>query len=121
MGTNYYHRTNICEHCGHYDQHHIGKSSAGWTFSFHGEKDPDPETNPLGGVVESYADWLERLKAGGKIFNEYEEEVTLPEFMLTVDRKRDEPNNHTDAMQTSDSARNWHDAEGHSFSEGEFS
>ena len=32
MGTNYYHRTNICLHCIRYDENHIGKSSGGWTL-----------------------------------------------------------------------------------------
>jgi len=50
MGTNYYHRTNICEKCGRFDETHIGKSSWGWTFSFHG---------PNG--VSSYANWLKTL------------------------------------------------------------
>ncbi len=36
MGINYYHRTNICKECGRYDERHIGKSSHGWQFSFHG-------------------------------------------------------------------------------------
>lgn len=35
MGTNYYVKTKKCEACGHKpDGIHLGKSSAGWQFSF---------------------------------------------------------------------------------------
>ena len=37
MGTNYYVAKNLCECCNRYDrEYHIGKSSYGWSFSFHG-------------------------------------------------------------------------------------
>ena len=76
MGTNYYHRTNICEHCDRYDENHIGKSSGGWVFSFHGERN-DVEWNFLGGgVIVSLDDWKARLK-GGKIFDEYGDEISV--------------------------------------------
>ena len=35
MSTNYYAKTNVCEHCNRFDELHIGKSSAGWCFSLH--------------------------------------------------------------------------------------
>ena len=36
MGTNYYLKLDICEHCRREsEQLHIGKSSAGWCFSLH--------------------------------------------------------------------------------------
>lgn len=123
MGTNYYHRTNICSHCDRYDEYHIGKSSMGWTFSFHGEKETIVEFNPLGKVVASFSDWKERLKKG-KIFNEYGEEILLEEFLKLVESKRDSEHNHTEycRIHHPDHAKQcWLDDEGNSFSEGEFS
>ena len=35
MGTNYYHVSSVCPHCGRGDEDlHIGKSSMGWAFCF---------------------------------------------------------------------------------------
>lgn len=123
MGTNFYHRTNICDHCNRYDEHHIGKSSGGWTFSFHGEREIDPEMNPLNEMITSFSDWKTRLK-DSKIFNEYDEEISLTEFLQLVEDKRDEKNNQTTycRIEHPDYAKNcWLDDEGNSFSEGEFS
>jgi hypothetical protein len=120
MGTNYYHRTNICECCNRYDETHIGKSSGGWTFSFQGFKKAyeDDETEE----VLSYADWLNRLQSGGKIFDEYGDEVSLDEFMALVEMKKGEKRNHTIYCRTHHPGLdNWLDADGHSFSAGEFS
>lgn len=88
MGTNYYHRTNICPHCNRYDEHHIGKSSAGWTFSFRGYHDYDELE------IKSYAEWLSILESGGVIYNEYGKEVTLDDFKALIEAKRNAPNNH---------------------------
>lgn len=123
MGTNYYHRTNICQHCNRYDEVHIGKSSHGWTFNFHGERESDPEFNPLGGIVISFADWKERLKEG-RIFDEHGKETSLEDFIQLVESKRDEKYNHATYCQTYHpdyASRSWLDDEGNSFSEGEFS
>ena len=35
MGTNFYIRYNKCSCCDRYDELHVGKSSYGWSFSFH--------------------------------------------------------------------------------------
>jgi hypothetical protein len=122
MGTNYYHRTNICEHCNRYNEHHIGKSSGGWTFSFHGER--NPESNSLGGVVISFSDWKSRLRKG-KIFDEYGDEISFNEFIELVEMKKDEKNNQTKHCRVSHPAyakeNCWLDEDGNSFSEGEFS
>lgn len=123
MGTNYYHRTNICPHCDRYDEHHIGKSSGGWTFGFHGEREEDSELNPLGGVVSSFSDWKTRLREG-KIFDEYEEEISFEKFLQLVEAKRNEKNNHTEYCRVNHSSHAidcWLDDDGNSFTEGEFS
>lgn len=124
MGTNYYHRTNICDHCDRYDVHHIGKSSGGWTFGFHGEREPDPEINPLGGVVASLKDWKSRLKSG-KIFDECDEEISLEELFELIESKRDAKLNHTTYCQKKHPSHAelscWLDDEGNSFTDSEFS
>jgi hypothetical protein len=123
MGTNYYHRTNICECCERYDEKHIGKSSAGWTFSFRGYpryKDYEPD-EPIF-AVESYDEWLDVLSTGGEIRNEYGELCTLDEFKALVEAKRPSPNNH--ALKYRDPRLpddNWVDKHGNSFTGREFS
>ncbi len=92
MGTNYFHRTNICEHCGRYNERHIGKSSAGWQFSFRGYRDEYHEGVP---EIRSYSCWLALLENSGKIFNEYGEAMSLENFKSLVEMKRIEPGNHT--------------------------
>ena len=125
MGTNYYHRTNICTTCHRFDSVHIGKSSAGWTFSFHGERDQNPDYNELGGVVASLDDWKRRIEElDGMIYDEYGEAITVEKFLALVESKRDSKLNHKtycDELHPSFAGRNWLDGEGHSFSEGEFS
>ena len=121
MGTNYYHRSNTCLCCDRYDEHHIGKSSAGWTFNFHGERDKNPEFNPLGETIVSFADWKKRLKIG-RIFDEYDEEISFEDFVKLIESKRNEKNNHTlYCRENHPEQKCWIDENGHSFSEGEFS
>ncbi len=87
MGTNYYHRYNICSECRRYDKRHIGKSSAGWQFSFKGWK--DSEGRP---AIKSWQDWKYILKTfkDGQIFDEYGKEwsygAMLPNMALRIFR-----------------------------------
>ncbi len=113
MGTNFYHVDGD-------KRHHIGKSSIGWTFTFHGEVSADSE---LGQVV-NYRQWLDRLEASGHIENEYGETVTLDQFKEAVEQKRGEPRNHCLYVREVHPNRSddcWLDPDGHSFTEGEFS
>ena len=110
MGTNYYHRKNTCEHCKRYDETHIGKSSAGWTFTFHATES-----------IKSYQDWLIELEKGGKIFDEYNREVTLDEFKDMVKYKSVETNNHATYCKNDKYDNSFLDDEGNSFINGEFS
>lgn len=118
MGTNYYQLTDRCEHCHRSKQRHIGKSSGGWTFSFHAI----PEEG-----IESYADWLRELELQPHIEDEYGQPVTLEEFKQVVESKRNAENNHTTYCMNSIYDRAYArencylDPEGHSFSRGEFS
>lgn len=111
MGTNYYHEPNtggVCGHCGHREEVervHIGKSSAGWTFSWHATE-----------TIRSAADWYVQLEAG-LIFDEYDRRHSLDDFKAMVEGKRDSPHHHAREYPQG----NFTDPEGHSFSEGGFS
>lgn len=117
MGTNYYQLIDRCEHCGRArENRHIGKSSAGWTFSFHAI----PEDN-----VNSYQDWLREFAISPWIQDEYGDLITVEDFKKMVEAKRESPYNHTtycEQHHPEHAARDCHlDNEGHSFSKGEFS
>lgn len=126
MGTNYYHRTNICAECGHYDERHIGKSSIGWQFSFRGynidRDDFDEEAKP---IIASWQDWKEVLKEG-KIFDEYGKEWSYDDFIAKVEKTKGKQN-HYDYLCDSPQygapylIDMWKDAEGWDFSSMEFS
>jgi hypothetical protein len=105
VGTNYYHRFNECSCCGRYDERHIGKSSAGWTFSFQAYQD-----------VNSFDEWKERLKEG-KIVDEYGVELTLEEFVEMVKSKQTNGKNHAITYPNDD---NFVDKDGYSFSNRDF-
>ena len=137
MGTNYYLRENLCEHCGRYETLHIGRSSAGWTFGFRGY--------PEGEGPRSAKEWRETMKKG-TIVDEYDREVTQDWFWMLVEGKKQW--NGRDAMNQArmaahgpgneremeysqvhkerwiaeaDGRENWLDDEGHGFSGYEFS
>jgi len=108
MGTNYYARTNICKECNRYDEIHIGKSSMGWTFTFHATD-----------RIKNYHDWkVFLLDKQAKIFDEYGEEITLEEFKKMIEAKRNSDHNHAIACKEEDS---YLDNEGNSMSAHEFS
>jgi hypothetical protein len=120
MGTNYYHRTDICESCNRFDERHIGKSSGGWQFSFQGYDDIQPN-------ILSFEDWKRELQEG-KIFTEYGEEISFENFVELVESKHKPFNkNHYDYCVAEhkargyDMSRDWKDGEGYSFTFSEFS
>ena len=127
MGCNYYLRKNECKHCNRYDDIHIGKSSAGWTFSFRGYKDTDDYTSYLINVpVESWKDWQEILRKEDNIYDEYNRKISFEEFQKLVESKKEQPNNHVtycekEYADTDYLNRLWLDEEGNSFSDSEFS
>ncbi len=123
MGTNYYTVMNKCEHCGWQDTVHIGKSSAGWQFSFHGTDQ-----------IRSWKDWQRVLEGtpGPAIVNEYGGPISIPQLKAIVEGskgKKDHIQELRDSSDTSctaiedaiDAGTDWHDPEGWSFSAGEFS
>lgn len=111
MGTNFYHEPlvgEVCSHCGrgdHADLVHIGKSSAGWQFSFHATDE-----------IRSAAAWFTALERG-KISDEYGLQWSLTDFRNMVERKRTDPHHHAREYP----AHGFTDPEGYSFSDGEFS
>jgi len=133
MGTNYYLHVNICKHCNRYDEIHIGKSSCGWTFSFQGYEDETVGRSEKGEEIilniMSYKGWVkfleQEIKKGGKIFNEYKEEISFKDLKKMVKEKRKDKFNQTIYCREhhSEYAREscWLDDEGNSFSKGDFS
>ena len=84
MGTNYFLKYNICKCCNRGEVEHIGKSSLGWTFTFHATES-----------IKSYKDWLKELeKPSVVIEDEYNNVVSLDDFKSMVEKKRDSENNH---------------------------
>lgn len=114
MGTNFFWRVEsvaACAHCGRdadVDKHHIGKSSMGWTFTFAACAD-------LG--VASFADWQRVFAAGdGMIVDEYGETWTTDDFIQKVHGKATAAHNHAREYPQG----SYLDADGHSFTTGEF-
>jgi len=76
MGTNYYAKELLCEHCNRYEETHIGKSSGGWVFSLHVDADKG---------LNSWQDWLAYLKKDNvTILDEYDRECTVAELTNVV-------------------------------------
>lgn len=83
MGTNYYHRTNICACCDRYDETHICKSHVDFEATI--ECDDDTPAGRI--VIGSWQQWKERLQTvEGKVFDEYDNEHTVAEFIAAVER-----------------------------------
>jgi len=83
VGTNYYLRKNVCEHCGRGDKDkHIGKASYGWCFSLH----VIPEDG-----INTLDDWKREFGSDrSQIVNEYGESVDASQ-MLDIITKRKHP------------------------------
>ena len=125
MGTNFYVDADAtCDNPAHRESLHIGKSSAGWKFGFHGI----PE---LG--LTSWAAWQEFL-VGRQITDEYGTELTLAEFVSRVENRRvpsalsrpicrvePTPEEIRIGFGGQFSRHSYHDADGFDFTDGEFS
>lgn len=134
MGTNFTWRTGDCTACGRFDEHHVGKSSAGWSCLFrayphrlisaaHPDWGHDP-ASPFGHPVLSRADWRTVFAAGGQLRNEYGE--IIPDALAWLAAltppdadKRAWEDSQTGAPLHRD--REWRDREGFRFYAGEFS
>lgn len=126
MGTNYYVATNHCECCDRYDtEYHIGKSSYGWSFSFHGYREER---------LVSWDTWKEFLK-DRRIVDEYGDLIDYDEFVKMIETFKSPDYVREDGrknQQHNEAGRNdkypwfnpeydWDDEQGYSFSSREFS
>lgn len=135
MGTNYDAHINCCDKCERPEYVlHIGKSSAGWTFSFRGYRNYYVnETTELN--IDTWRKWQLFLKQPNvKIYNEYGEVISYDDFYNIVEQKKNEPFNHAKlTLEKSDKIfykpefvseeyikQNWIDEDGNSFSDTEF-
>lgn len=126
MGTNYYWQVNTCPSCGHPEKkYHIGKSSWGWTFTFHALSEYE---SPTGKPVRSVKDWKNLMRKPGMITDEYGEAYLKKEFwkMVADKKKVSGALNHTTEAGNHDWYKNspdstWLDEDGNSFTSGEFS
>lgn len=141
MGTNYFWRDQPCGTCGRYDEVHVGKSSAGWSFMFRAhphalmrdqQGDEQPEwgydrESPFGFPVMSRADWR-TVFAGrrGELWDEYGRRVD-EDPTAWLDRLEpplgeqiawEEGNSHWPSYMEK---TGWRDAEGFRFDDREFS
>jgi hypothetical protein len=114
MGTNYYHRTNICSECGRYDELHIGKASWGWQFNFHGCRKYEGYNDF---EIISFKQWKDILTEG-EIWSDEGDQITIADFLYLVKSKRTDQHHHAKEYPSDNT---WTDAEGYSFSGYEFS
>jgi len=108
MGTNYYTKINECEHCNRYNEIHLGKSSAGWQFSF------QYNGGRFYKNVKEMKEWLKDKK----IEDEYGSTITHKDFWEMVKDKQIHSNrNHADTFSV-----NNHEMliDGYSFTDCEF-
>lgn len=82
MGTNYYHRTNICECCDRYDETHICKSLTSFeaVIVWGGENDCERIV-----TVGSWQQWKYRILEGGQVWDEYGKMIPVATFVADVE------------------------------------
>ena len=119
MGTNYYHRTNLCDCCGRYDERHIGKNHS----MFRGYRTED-WTNADGPELITWRQWKEHLAESGTVWSESGYQIPVAEFIdeveaVPVKERRRQTQWVLDHGYTT--AHDWHDPEGYSFHDGDFS
>lgn len=130
MGTNFYHRTNICTCCNRYDERHICKSGVSFQGYRNDSQDmflgpPVPPTYPR--EILSWADWKAVICEGGEVWDEYGTHWNVAEFLAYVeDSTREERGwqyqwvqEHRNEPYTQHD-RYWLDPDGFSFYDGEF-
>jgi len=72
---------------------HIGKSSGGWKFLFHGYQDYELEWGKPHININSIEDWKDFLNNSTYgILNEYDEEISYDDFFKFVEEKQKEEN-----------------------------
>lgn len=112
MGTNYYARTDVCECCGRGDERHICKSLT----SFRGYSEFDLK-------LRSWRDWKSFLQRDNiTVWTEYGEQIPVEKFIADVEATPREARERQTrwVLKYHDPSRDWLDAEGFSFHDGEF-
>lgn len=74
------------------DSLHIGKSSAGWKFLFHNVNKYNSFDSEL--ELHTFLQWKEFLESNKDIviLNEYDEEISVKDFLNLVEEKQKEKN-----------------------------
>lgn len=113
MGINYYIQTEQCKTCGHKSEGiHLGKSSAGWQFSFQYNGGKYYKT------VRQMKKWLEDKD----IEDEYGDSIDHKTFWKMIQTKQKEKLNHAKYCQKNYPSRDTEfTIDGYSFSDCEFS
>lgn len=135
MGTNFYWRDSPCGTCGRYEEIHVGKRSAGWSFGFrayphrlmnaeHPDWGYDPES-PFGFPVLSRVDWRRVFtERTGVLRDECGQDVVDPLAWLDELAAPDRAQQMREDMwrRSPDwyAEREWRDVEGFHFYAGEF-
>lgn len=90
MGTNYYAVKNCPSLAGPI---HIGKSSAGWLFSFQSQNDKWRDPPVVWNTYKQVIDWLHKNtveKTDYVILNEYDEIIPFDDFVELVQSKQND-------------------------------
>lgn len=117
MGTNYYLVKNgptVCEPV------HIGKSSAGWLFSFQSQNRKWDEPKVVWNTYNQVKDTLKRLTVDSTdyaIINEYDEVISYDDFVAMVDEKQNDEHNRSNPDNFNYHTKN---VDGYRFSDEEF-
>lgn len=126
ISTNYYYRTNVCDHCQRADVLHVGKKSSGWTFHFRGYR---VSTGADQDII-SVADWARLFKTTpGVLVDECDREIESPlQFLaelehptLAQQHSEDSPERRGRWSPRPDPDTEWRDEEGFAFYDGVFS
>ena len=114
MGTNYFavrNRPTVDEPI------HIGKSSAGWMFSFQSHNDTWSDPPVIWNTYEQVVDWLRQYTVETKeyvIMDEYDRIVSLDDFVMMVQNKQ------IDGKDNPDNFRHSRNVNGYRFTDGDF-
>ena len=121
---NYYLEVETCTKCHSKKRWHVGKSSNGWKFHFHGLVSAD---SPTGQALRSYSAWKKAFRSVKRatLMDEEGNEIGLAAFNAKVKSKQlDEymsPVEYAYRRGYTDHCAYWLDPEGYEFSSGDFS
>jgi len=115
MSTNYYMKTSTSQ--ADDDGLHLGKRSAGWRFTFKGDKDLKVVS------FENWKDMVVKFRSQGfRVYDEYGVEQDLPAFFRMVENWHKDGNSNTQWCKDNyhDDGNVWTDEDGNDFIDGEF-